>query len=146
MASTMGHHRGQGTSSGDAWARALSSTATPISVIWATVVATALLAPDMITGSDHEHLPLTGLTIWIWAAAASSFVALGANRVEDRRRLVTWTSVVWVVVLLTVLLMPSLVTGTDPTTIPLAGLVAPPAGALATGYVALSGCPTIGSG
>jgi hypothetical protein len=44
---------------------------------------------------------------------------------------------IWVVVALAGIFAPELVTGTDPTRIPLAALVAPIAGLVATGFVAL---------
>jgi hypothetical protein len=124
------------------WTRAMSTPATAISTIWLTVVLSGLLAPDMVTGSEHEHLPIAGLTVWVWATVASWFVAMGARRVQDRSSLVVWSSCVWLVVLVAVLTLPSLVTGTDPTTIPLVVLLAPVIGAFATGIIALWGCPT----
>ena len=45
--------------------------------------------------------------------------------------------VIWAVVALTGIFAPELVTGTDPTRIPLAALVTPVAGLVATGFVAL---------
>ena len=44
---------------------------------------------------------------------------------------------IWVVVALASIFAPELVTGTDPTRIPLAALVAPIAGLVGTGFVAL---------
>ena len=46
-------------------------------------------------------------------------------------------AVVWVAVAIASVYAPSLVTGSDPTTVPLAGLLAPVAGVLVTGYLSV---------
>lgn len=119
-----------------------ASAATAVTVIWATVVLAAVFGPDLITGSNHEHLPLVGMTMWIWATIATAFLMMGARRSETIATLVLGTSAIWGLVLITLLVAPSMVTGTDPTTIPFAALLAPVGGAVATGFLALAGCPT----
>lgn len=113
-----------------------------IAAIWLAVAACAILAPDMVTGSEHEHLPLAGITDWIFAAAASGLlVTAHTRRREPSRAVWLWVAlmvgVVWMVVALTSIFCPSLVTGTDPTTIPLAALLAPMVGTLVTAYLAV---------
>jgi hypothetical protein len=120
----------------------VGSPATAVSVIWVSVVVCAVFGPDMVTGSAHERIPLASLTVWVWATVATAFLSMGARRSETRSTLVVGTSAIWGVVLVAVLAAPSLVTGTDPTTIPLTALLAPVAGAVATGFLALAGCPT----
>ena len=122
---------------------AVASPATAVAAIWLFSVLTAVFAPDMVTGSMQEHLPIGGLTAWVWAAAATGY-ALMATRARDVADDPTrWLGfelsllVIWVVVALSGIFAPALVTGTDPTTIPLATLVAPVAGLVATGFVAL---------
>jgi hypothetical protein len=115
--------------------------ATAVTVIWGSVVLGAVFGPDMVTGSAHEHLPLVAATIWLWATVATAFLMMGARRSETLTSLVVGTSAIWLAVLVAVLAGPSLVTGTDPTTIPLTAFLAPVAGAVATGFLALAGCP-----
>jgi hypothetical protein len=51
--------------------------------------------------------------------------------------LVLGTSALWLAVAVVSIAGPMLVTGTDPTRIPLAALIAPPFGAIATGLLAV---------
>jgi hypothetical protein len=107
-----------------------------VAAIAVTSVATALLSPDMVSGSEHEHLPLAALAVWPWSAAAAAYVVMASRR-GGSRQLVLGTSALWVLVALVCIAAPVLVTGTDPTRIPLAALLAPPAGAIVTGFLAV---------
>ena len=97
----------------------------------------------MVTGSQQEHLPLGGLIAWLWAAAATGYVLMATHAREESDDPSRWLGfevsvlTIWVVVALAGIFAPGLVTGTDPTQIPLAALVAPIAGLVATGFVAL---------
>ncbi len=103
----------------------------------------SVFAPDMVTGSQQEHLPLGGLIAWLWAAAATGYVLMATHAREESDDPSRWLGfelsvlTIWVVVALAGIFAPELVTGTDPTRIPLAALVAPVAGLVATGFVAL---------
>ena len=106
---------------GDVWNRPAIAMVTIVTA--STLV--ALLAPDMVTGSNHEHLPLAALTVWPWTAAAVGYVFMAGRR-KDSRDLVLGVTFVWAVVVALALAVPTMVTGTDPTRIPLAALLAPP--------------------
>jgi len=113
-----------------------------VTTIWLSVAACAMFAPDMITGSEHEHLPLAGMTDWFFAAVACGLLVTAHTRRQAPGRVVwLWVSIlvslVWAVVALTSIFCPSLVTGTDPTTIPLAALISPMVGTLVTAYLAV---------
>lgn len=41
----------------------LESVATPVAVIWLAAAAISVAAPDMVSGSEHEHLPLALMTV-----------------------------------------------------------------------------------
>jgi hypothetical protein len=103
----------------------------------------SVLAPDMISGSQQEHLPLAAITGWLWAAAASGYVLRAARGREGSDDPARWVNLevsvvaIWVVVALAAVLAPQLVTGSDPTRIPLAAIIAPVAGMVATGFAAL---------
>lgn len=109
--------------------------------IWVATVLVTLLSPDLVTGSAHEHLPLAGMSAWVWAAVSSGYVVLATGDGRDPSRPETlsgWlVAAVWLVVLAVCALAPALVTGTDPTTIPIAAVVAPVAGMAVTGWVCL---------
>ena len=111
--------------------------ATAVAAIWVAALAAAVLAPDLVTGSEHEHLPVVALTVWLWASFATGFVLM-----LDRARRATWSSmapivVVWVVVAAAVAMGPVLTTGSDPTELPLVAMLVPVFGAIATAFAAL---------
>jgi hypothetical protein len=114
-----------------------------VASIWVPTLLLSVFAPDMVTGSQQEHLPLGGLIAWVWAAAATGYVLMATHAREESDDPSRWLGfelsvlTVWVVVALAGIFAPELVTGTDPTRIPLAALVAPIAGLVATGFVAL---------
>jgi hypothetical protein len=115
---------------------ALESPATAPAVIWAATVLMAIGAPDMVSGSEHEHLPLALIITWLWAAAATAF----AMMTPVRGSLASWTlgvTVLWLLTALLAVAAPVLVTGSDPTRIPLAVIVAPPVAAVLTGLLSL---------
>jgi hypothetical protein len=114
-----------------------------VASIWVPTLLLSVFAPDMVTGSQQEHLPLGGLIAWLWAAAATGYVLMATHAREESDDPSRWLGfelsvlTIWVVVALAAIFAPELVTGTDPTRIPLAALVAPIAGLVATGFVAL---------
>ncbi|HEX2046183.1 MAG TPA: hypothetical protein VHF27_00360 [Acidimicrobiales bacterium] len=108
--------------------------------IWGGVVAMSLFAPDLVSGSEHEHLPIAALTTWIWGVVASRAVLTTLVRLSDARsdqlrgQLVGFIAGVWAVAALVAILAPEMVTGSDPTRLPIAALLAPMAAtALTTG-------------
>ena len=114
-----------------------------VSAIWLATLVFSVFAPDLVSGAQQGHLPIAGLTAWVWAAAATGYVLMATRSrgpSDDDSRwigLELSVGVVWAVVALAGIFSPELVTGTDPTRIPLAALVAPVAGMVATGFVAL---------
>jgi hypothetical protein len=91
----------------------------------------------MVTGSQHEHLPMAAMTGWIWAIVGTGYLMMGSRGGRATPALVLGTALTWVIVALAVIFGPTMVTGTDPTTIPLTVLLAPIAGAIVTGFIAL---------
>ncbi|HYN65942.1 MAG TPA: hypothetical protein VES93_03575 [Ornithinibacter sp.] len=114
-----------------------------VASIWVPTLLLSVFSPDMVTGSQQEHLPLGGLIAWLWAAAATGYVLMATHAREASDDPSRWVGfelsvlTIWAVVALAGIFAPVLVTGTDPTRIPLAALVAPVAGLVATGFVAL---------
>jgi hypothetical protein len=107
-----------------------------VGMIWVASALTAIAAPDMVSGSEHEHLPLAAITIWLWAAVASGYAAMAP--VESARDWLLGVGLVWLTMAAAAVLAPVMETGTDPTRIPIAALVAPPVAAVVTGFLALS--------
>ena len=108
--------------------------------IWGAVVAISVLAPDMVSGSEQQHLPLAAFGTWIWGAVASRGVMSAVLRLDGegaaldqlRGQLVGFVAAVWTVAALVAILGPELVTGSDPTRLPIAALLAPVAAAVLT--------------
>ena len=96
----------------------------------------AVFAPDMVTGSEHDHLPLAAMTVWPWTFTATAYVLMAARR-PATSWLVWCVVAIWVSVLAAGVAAPLMVTGTDPTTIPMGAILAPIGGAVATGLVAI---------
>jgi hypothetical protein len=118
---------------GDLWDSPMTAAA---AIVVAAAVA-SLFAPDLVTGSEHEHFPLVALTIWPWAGAAIGYVLMAGRR-GRARELVLGAIFVWAAVAILVIAVPAMVTGTDPTRIPLAALIAPPFGAVVTGFLSIA--------
>jgi hypothetical protein len=114
-----------------------STVGVALAAIWLSTVAAALFAPDMVTGSAHERLPIAAMTGWVWAIVATGYVLMGARGGRSAPGLVLGTTVTWAIVGIAVVFGPALVTGSDPTTIPLTAMLAPVAGAVVTGFLAL---------
>ncbi len=109
--------------------------------IWGAVVAISLFAPDLVSGSEHEHLPIAAFTTWIWGAIASRRVITTLLRLDEAgsqtqlaRQLAALVAGVWVVAAAVAIFAPQMVTGSDPTRLPIAAMLAPiAAAALTTG-------------
>jgi hypothetical protein len=107
-----------------------------VGMIWLASALTAIATPDMISGSQHEHLPLAAITVWVWTGVASGYAAM--TPVQDARDWLLAVGLVWGAMAAAAVLAPSMVTGSDPTEIPIAALVAPPVAAVVTGFLALN--------
>lgn len=123
----------------------LRSTAFLVGVVWLACVLVMLLAPDLISGSEHEHLPLATFTVWLWGLVATGYVLMGARR-WVAPEFTAGVLIIWAAVVLTAAFAPVMVTGTDPTEIPFGALLAPVFGALATGFLALHNANTFEDG
>ena len=125
------------TSHGDrslAWL--LESPATAVTAIWISSIAACALAPDMVSGSEQEHLPIAWLTVWIWAALGTVYAVMTPQR-ESRAAWTVSVTLAWVLMAVVMAAAPVLETGSAPTRLPLAALIAPPVAAAATGLLSL---------
>ncbi|HEU5037343.1 MAG TPA: hypothetical protein VFT70_10075 [Nocardioides sp.] len=114
----------------------LDSVATAVGAIWLAAAAISIAAPDLVTGSEHDHLPLALMTVWLWAAVATAYAAMTPRR-DGRESWTIGVSVVWLLAAVTAIAAPVMETGSDPTRIPLAVVIAPPVAAVVTGLLSL---------
>jgi hypothetical protein len=112
--------------------------------IWVAATIAAVFAPDMVTGSNHEHFQLTMFLVWPLAAVATGMVLLAAG--VSRRGAETagpWgvyavlNALAWFGAAIASVYVTPMVTGSDPTTIPIASLVAPVFSVLVTAYASI---------
>jgi hypothetical protein len=116
-------------------------TAVAVAGLWLSMALSSLFAPDLIS-SSQDNVPIVALTIWPWGAVATGFVLFGAA-FPARDRMARWglpmaVLGIWGAVALVSVFAPTIVSGSDGTIVPVAGLFAPVAGAVATGYACLA--------
>ena len=121
-------------------------TAIGIGGIWVAVLLISLLAPDLVSGSQQEHLPVAAFTTWFWGAIGTMVLLWAMSRLRGRARwqpiwigLTVVTLGIWTLATILAITLPVMVTGTDPTRIPFAALFTPAAAAMLT---ALAGVVT----
>jgi hypothetical protein len=114
-------------------------TAGGIAGIWVAVAIISVFAPDMVTGSEQEHLPVAAFSTWLWGLVATgAFVwAMGRLRGSAARRpiwigLAAATVAVWLVATVLGVALPRVETGSDPTRIPIGAMVSPVAAMVLT--------------
>jgi hypothetical protein len=114
-------------------------TAIGISGIWAAVVLLSLLAPDLVSGSEQDHLPVAAFTTWFWGGAGTLIFLWVMGRLRGSARwqpiwigLSVVTLGIWAVTTILGTTLPVTETGTDPTRIPFAAIFAPVAAAMLT--------------
>jgi hypothetical protein len=114
-------------------------TAIGIGGIWVAVLLLSLLAPDLVSGSEQEHLPVAAFTTWFWGGVGTLVFlwVMGRLRGSTRRRpiwigLSVTTLAIWAVATILGITLPVIETGTDPTRIPFAAIFAPIAAAMLT--------------
>jgi hypothetical protein len=121
-------------------------TAIGIGGIWVAVLLLSLLAPDLVSGSEQQHLPVAAFTTWFWGAVGTLVFLWAMGRLRGSALwqpasigLSVVTLALWAVATILGITLPVMETGSDPTRIPVAALFAPPAAAMLT---ALAGVVT----
>ena len=113
-------------------------------VIWISIIIISLFSPDLITGSQQEHLKLALWTAWIWGLLAS-IITLRMIREKFDYKTHLYLSitfiVIWAIVCILALVVPPFVTGSDPTSIPFGSVGAPILGLIFTYAVLFLGRP-----
>jgi hypothetical protein len=119
-------------------------TAGALVAIWVSVLVISILAPDLVSGAQQEHLPLAAFTTWLWGAAATGVVlwTMAKLRPDPDARPI-WVGygiavgAIWAIAAVAALALPSFETGTDPTKLPLAALLAPVGAFVLTGLAGI---------
>ncbi len=103
-----------------------------LAAIWLAVLLISLFAPDLVSGSQQEHVALPAILTWIWGLIASRALLglLMAQRAHPERArdlaiVVGIVAVVWGVAAVVAIYAPQMLTGSDPTRLPLAAILAP---------------------
>jgi hypothetical protein len=111
--------------------------------IWVAVLLISVFAPDLVSGSEQEHLPVAAFTTWFWGGVGTLVLLLAMGRLRGSARwrpiwigLSVVTLAIWAVATILGITLPVLETGTDPTRIPFAAIFAPVAAAM---FTALAG-------
>ena len=110
-----------------------------ITGIWVAVGLISILAPDMVTGSEQQHMPIAAATSWLWGLLATIGFLWAMTRLRGRPShrpiwigLTTATLVLWLIATILSATLPIVETGTDPTRLPVGAIVAPLAAAVLT--------------
>jgi hypothetical protein len=110
-----------------------------LAAIWVAVVFTSIFAPDLVTGTTQDHFPIAVvISLLAGLAATRSVVRAFTQRVGGAGRWAGYdlaVGAIWLAVALTSIFLPVTVSGTDPTRMPVAAMVAPNAGASLTGAI-----------
>jgi hypothetical protein len=117
-------------------------TAIGIGAIWVNVLLISLLAPDLVSGSEQQHLPIAAFTAWFWGGLGTLIFLWATTRLRGNA---IWrpiwigvsavTLVLWTVATILAITLPVFETGTDPTRIPFAAMFAPVVATMLTAFV-----------
>src|SRR5918995_4203340 len=66
-------------STGTSWTAWTLATVTPI---WVAVVLISVFAPDMIHGSEQQHMPVAAFGTWLWGVGASVVALVALTRLR----------------------------------------------------------------
>jgi uncharacterized membrane protein YhaH (DUF805 family) len=111
-----------------------------VSSIWVALAAASIWSPDLISGTDDTHVPIAAFTDWFYAVIATGLVLMAFSRRTPDVGRSSWAaftvaiSVIWLVVAITSVWSPHLISGAEDTHVPIAALVSPIAGVLATAF------------
>jgi hypothetical protein len=138
---TIGSDRGSVTADGS-W---MAWTVAGVVVIWVAVALISVFSPDMVSGSEQEHLPVAAFATWISGVVGTGafFWMMGKLRGRVTRRpvwigLSVTTMAIWTVATILSIVLPVVETGSDPTRLPVGAMVAPVAAAMLTALAGIT--------
>jgi hypothetical protein len=110
----------------------MACAAAGIAGIWVAVALISIFAPDLVSGSEHQHLPVAAFGTWLWGLIATGAFLLAMGRLRGRAsRRPIWTGLtavtlaIWLVATIVSIALPVAETGSDPTLLPIGAMVAP---------------------
>jgi len=116
-----------------------------VAVIWVAVALISAFSPDMVSGSEQEHLPVAAFATWISGVVGTGafFWMMGKLRGRVTRRpvwigLSVTTMAIWTVATILSIVLPVVETGSDPTRLPVGAMVAPVAAAMLTALAGIT--------
>jgi len=119
-------------------------TAIGIGGIWVAVVLISLFAPDLVSGSEQQHLPIAAFTTWFWGSIGTLVLLWAMGRLRGTAMgqpvwigLSVVALVLWAGATILAITLPVFETGTDPTQIPFGAMFAPAGAALLTALAGL---------
>ncbi len=121
-----------------------------VASIWLAIAAASIWSPDLISGTEQEHIPLAAILDWFYAALATGLVLMAFGRRSPGASRSLWLGFtvaiggIWFVVAIASIFAPSIVSGTDPATVPIAALASPVAGVIATAFVSVFAAGSVG--
>jgi hypothetical protein len=93
-------------------------TAIGIGGIWVAVLLLSLLAPDLVSGSQQEHLPIAAFTTWFWGGVGTLVLLWAMGRLRGRAGwqpiwigLSVATLGIWALATILAITLPEMVTG-----------------------------------
>jgi hypothetical protein len=114
-------------------------TAIGVGGIWVAVVLISLLAPDLVSGSEHQHLKVAAFGTWFWGGVGTLVFLSAMGRLRgDAMWRPTWVGLsivtlgLWALATVLAIVLPVVETGSDPTELPLGAFIAPVAAAMLT--------------
>jgi hypothetical protein len=138
---TVGRDRGSAMADGS-W---MAWTVAGVAVIWVAVALISVFSPDMVSGSEQEHLPVAAFATWISGVVGTGafFWMMGKLRGSVTRRpvwigLSVTTMAIWTVATILSIVLPVVETGSDPTRLPVGAMVAPVAAAMLTALAGIT--------
>jgi hypothetical protein len=138
---TVGRDRGSAMADGS-W---MAWTVAGVAVIWVAVALISVFSPDMVSGSEQEHLPVAAFATWISGVVGTGafFWMMGKLRGRVTRRpvwigLSVTTMAIWTVATILSIVLPVVETGSDPTRLPVGAMVAPVAAAMLTALAGIT--------
>jgi hypothetical protein len=116
-----------------------------VAVIWVAAALISVFSPDMVSGSEQEHLPVAAFATWISGVVGTGafFWMMGKLRGSVTRRpvwigLSVTTMAIWTVATILSIVLPVVETGSDPTRLPVGAMVAPVAAAMLTALAGIT--------
>lgn len=111
--------------------------------IWLAIAAASIWSPDLVSGTEQDHIPLAAMTDWLYAATATGLILMAFARRSVGASRSLWVGftiaviAVWAVVAAASIFAPTIETGSDPTSVPITALVTPIAGVIATAFLSV---------